>query len=141
MPDRATSRPGADVRLDGRRVLLVLATSTGGVGRHVRSLVDGLGRRGAEVLVAGPASTQEVFAFPSYAAVDIGDRPRPTRDAAAMLELRRLAGRADVVHAHGLRAAVLAPTAAPLVVTWHNAAPSASRVAGLLERHAARRAT
>src|SRR3954466_400076 len=120
MTDRATLRPGADTRLDGRRVLLVLATSTGGVGRHVRSLVDGLAQRGAEVLVAGPASTQQVFGFPSYDVVDIGDRPRPARDAGAVRRLRRLAAGVDVVHAHGLRAAVLAPTTVPLVTTWHN---------------------
>ena len=141
MPDRASRRDGADVRLDGRRVLLVLASSSGGVGRHVRSLVDGLGARGADVLVAGPASTQEVFAFPSYSVVDIGARPHPVRDAAAALALRRLSGRVDLVHAHGLRAGALAPAAGPLVVTWHNAQLGGGRVGALLERHAARRAT
>jgi glycosyltransferase involved in cell wall biosynthesis len=81
-----------------------------------------------------------VFGFPSYAEVDIGDRPNPVRDAAAALALRRLAARADVVHAHGLRAGVLAPTTVPLVVTWHNALLTATRLGRLLERHAARRA-
>jgi glycosyltransferase involved in cell wall biosynthesis len=141
MPDRAGLRPGADARLDGRRVLLVLATSTGGVGRHVRSLAAGLHSRGADVLVAGPASTQEVFGFPAYAEVDIGNRPNPIRDAAAVMSLRRLAAQADIVHAHGLRAGALAPTTAPLVVTWHNALLTESRIGALLERHAARRAT
>src|SRR3954463_7125430 len=109
MSERASGRPGATVRLDGRQVLLVLATSTGGVGRHVRSLVDGLAERGAEVTVAGPASTQAGFAFPSYVVVDIGEKPNPVRDASAALALRRLAARVDVVHAHGLRAGALAP--------------------------------
>ncbi|GAC1444065.1 MAG: glycosyltransferase family 4 protein [Mycobacteriales bacterium] len=129
------------MRLDGRRVLVVLAGSTGGVGRHVRSLVDGLQARGADVLVAAPVSTQEVFAFPKYSFVDIGSRPHPVRDAAAALALRRLAGRVDVVHAHGLRAGALAPAVGPLVVTWHNMQPPGSRVGALLERRAARRAT
>jgi glycosyltransferase involved in cell wall biosynthesis len=128
------------VRLDGRRILLVLATSTGGVGRHVRSLARGLVERGAEVTVAGPASTQQVFGFPTYAVVDIGDRPNPVRDTAAALALRRLAARADVVHAHGLRAGALAPATTPLVVTWHNALLTDSRLGRLLERHVARRA-
>jgi glycosyltransferase involved in cell wall biosynthesis len=118
--------PDSGLRLDGRRVLQVVATSDGGVGRHVRSLVDGLVQRGAEVVVAGPASTQAVFAFPSYAVVDIGLSPHPVR---------------DVVHAHGLRAGVLAPAARPYVVTWHNAQLAGSRLGALLERHAARRAT
>jgi glycosyltransferase involved in cell wall biosynthesis len=118
-----------------------MATSTGGVGRHVRSLVAGLAARGAEVRVAGPKSTQQVFGFPSYSVVDIGNNPQPIRDAAAALALRRLAASADIVHAHGLRAAVLAPTTKPLVATWHNALLTDSRVAALLQRHVARRAT
>lgn len=137
---RPRQLPGADVRLDGRRVLLVLATSTGGVGRHVRSLARGLTERGAEVSVAGPASTQQVFGFASYAVADIGSTPHPVRDGRAALTLRRLAERADVVHAHGLRAGALAPTGSPLVVTWHNALLTSSRIGRLLERHAARRA-
>jgi glycosyltransferase involved in cell wall biosynthesis len=97
--------------------------------------------RGADVLVAAPAPTQEVFDFPSYAVVDIGNTPNPIRDAAAVLALRRLAARVDIVHAHGLRAGALGPTTTPLVVTWHNALMTESRVGRLLERHAARRAT
>jgi glycosyltransferase involved in cell wall biosynthesis len=132
---------GAEDRLDGRRILQVVATSTGGVGQHVRALVAGLSERGAAVTVAGPASTLEVFDFPSYAVVDIGQSPHPLRDAAAAVTLRRLAARADVVHAHGLRAGALAPAARPYVVTWHNAQLSGSRLGAMLERHTARRAT
>jgi glycosyltransferase involved in cell wall biosynthesis len=140
MSERASGRHGSEVRLDGRRVLLVLATSTGGVGRHVRSLLHGLQERGADVTVAGPASTQQVFDFPSYVVVEIGDAPNPVRDAAAVVALRKLAGRADIVHAHGLRAGALAPAVRPLVVSWHNAQLVESRLGRLLERHAARRA-
>jgi glycosyltransferase involved in cell wall biosynthesis len=139
--DRATSRPGADVRLDGRRVLLVLGTSTGGVGVHVRSLAAGLTSRGAQVTVAAPATTQAVFGFEHHAAVEIGGRPHPVRDAAAVRALRRLAADADVVHAHGLRAGALAALAVrhvPLVVSWHNAATD--RVGRVLERMVARHA-
>jgi len=131
---------GAAARLDGRRVLLVLATSTGGVGQHVRSLAEGLSGRGAEVVVAAPASTQAVFGFPSYAEVEVGTAPHPARDARAMLALRRLARSADVVHAHGLRTGSLAPTTRPLVVSWHNAQLGSGRLGALLERRVARRA-
>jgi glycosyltransferase involved in cell wall biosynthesis len=141
MSDRAAARTGGDARLDGRRVLLVLATSTGGIGRHVRSLADGLAARGAEVLVAGPASTQAAFGFARFAPVEIGAAPHPRRDLAAALRLRRLAGDVDVVHAHGLRAGALAPATAPLVVTWHNAQLSGSRLGALVEARVARRAT
>ncbi|HWG94595.1 MAG TPA: glycosyltransferase family 4 protein [Mycobacteriales bacterium] len=126
-------------RLDGRRVLLVLATSAGGVGVHARSLAAGLAARGAEVVVAAPSSTQAVFGFPRHAPVEVGGRPSP-RDAAAVRALRRLARDADVVHAHGLRAGALAALAGarPLVVSWHN--PGEGRLGAALERLTARRA-
>ncbi len=121
------------------RVLLVLATSTGGVGGHVRSLASGLVERGFEVTVAGPAGTRRVFGFPSFAAVEIGARPHPVRDPRALLVLRRLAADVDIVHAHGLRASALAVLGpGPVVTTWHNAVDG--RLGAGLERLVARRA-
>lgn len=120
-------------------MLLVLATSAGGVGQHVRSLAGRLAQRGADLQVAGPAVSQEVFDFPSFVEVDIGSSPRPLQDATAVRSLRRLAAGADVVHAHGLRAGALAPTTRPLVVTWHNA-QLGGRLGTVLERFVARRA-
>ncbi|MEV8509614.1 glycosyltransferase family 4 protein [Actinoplanes sp. NPDC051475] len=110
-------------------VALVLGSSTGGVGRHVSSLVRGLLAAGCRVLVCGPAATDDLFGFAAagadFAAVEIPASPGP-QDSGAIRSLRRaLAGRDfDVVHAHGLRAAFVAALsrpAAPLVVTWHNA--------------------
>ncbi|MEV1015802.1 glycosyltransferase family 4 protein [Micromonospora sp. NPDC049801] len=110
-------------------VALVLASSTGGVGQHVRSVARGLVASGATVLVCGPAATQEQFDFTGVGArfepVEIPASPTPA-DARAVLALRRVlaTARVDVLHAHGLRAglvAVLARPTAPLVVTWHNA--------------------
>jgi len=85
---------------------------------------------------------------PGFAVVAIGDRPRPGRDLAAVLRLRRLlrAWAPDVVHAHGLRAGAFAALAAgpgALVVTVHNAPPAAAParvVHAALERLTARRA-
>jgi glycosyltransferase involved in cell wall biosynthesis len=108
---------------------------------HVRSLAAGLRARGAVVTVAAPASTQEVFGFADHVPLEIGDTPHPVRDAAALARLRRLAGRSDVVHAHGLRAgalAVLAAGDAPAVVSWHNVVEG--RLGAVLEKVAARRA-
>ena len=61
--------------------------------------------------------------------MDIAERPSPVDDAAAVRALRHLAHGADVVHAHGLRAAALVALAAtglpvPVVATLHNAAPA-----------------
>ncbi|MEV0430700.1 glycosyltransferase family 4 protein [Micromonospora sp. NPDC050495] len=110
-------------------VALVLASSTGGVGQHVRSVARGLAEAGASVLVCGPAAAQDQFDFTGVGArftpVEIPASPTPA-DARAVTALRRALADTpvDVVHAHGLRAglvAVLARPAAPLVVTWHNA--------------------
>jgi len=113
-------------------VLLVLATSTGGVGQHVRSLVREFVAAGVTVHVAGSAATDELFGFSrlgaAFTAVEVSTLPRPAADTRAVRALRRLLGRADVVHAHGLRAGFVAAAAVrtsrprrPLVVTWHNA--------------------
>ncbi len=123
--------------MDGCRVLLVLATSTGGVGQHVRSLAAGLAGRGAVVTVAAPDATQQLFGFDRHVAVEIGGRPAPS-DLLARRSLRRMAGDADIVHAHGLRAGALVPAGS--VVTWHNAQLTGSRAGALLERLVARRA-
>ncbi|MDG4801476.1 glycosyltransferase family 4 protein [Micromonospora sp. WMMD980] len=110
-------------------VALVLASSTGGVGQHIRSVADGLTEAGASVLVCGPAAAQEQFDFTGAGArftpVEIPANPTPA-DARAVTALRRALAETpvDVVHAHGLRAglvATLARPSVPLVVTWHNA--------------------
>jgi glycosyltransferase involved in cell wall biosynthesis len=116
---------------DGWRgsVALVLASSTGGVGQHVASLTRGLLAAGCEVLVCGPAATDELFGFSAAGAafqpVEIPASPG-AQDAGAVRHLRAaLSSRPiDVVHAHGLRAgfvAGLARPGVPLIVTLHNA--------------------
>ncbi|MDN3355433.1 glycosyltransferase family 4 protein [Actinomadura sp. DC4] len=143
------------------RVAIVLATSAGGVGGHVRSVVAGLVERGAHVAVLGPASTDELFGFAAagarFAPVEIADRPHPVGDAHAIARIRRLTRDADVVHAHGLRAGGLAALALaravpaplrtgvpPLVVTLHNAVIAGGMIGAAyatLERVVARGAT
>jgi glycosyltransferase involved in cell wall biosynthesis len=113
-------------------VLLALATSTGGIGTHVRSLTRELVAAGVRVRVAGSAATDELFGFSQLGAaftpVEVSTLPRPVTDARAVRGLRRLLQDVDVVHAHGLRAGFVAAAAVrtsrprrPLVVTWHNA--------------------
>lgn len=117
----------------------MLATSTGGVGQHVRSLCEQL--RDYDVSVYGPAATHEVFDFPArFVPVEIASRPRPA-DLRAIARLRALTRKADLVHAHGLRAGALAALTRrrPLVVTWHNLVEG--RAADLVGRVAARGAT
>jgi glycosyltransferase involved in cell wall biosynthesis len=137
------------------RIAYVLGTTAGGTGRHVGMLAAGCSGRGLTVAAFGPAGIRQVLApgSSSFVPVEIADRPRPGRDAAVILRLRRLLAsfRPDVVHAHGLRAGAvtaLALTPAPrhgpaLLVTVHNARPAgaaAGTVYQALERIVARRA-
>lgn len=103
----------------GPRVALVLATSAGGVGRHVAAVARGLAARGHRVAVFGPAATGRRFAFTScggahpvrFHAVEIGTTRSPLAAVRAAIRLRRLTRGADVLHAHGVRAAVVAALA------------------------------
>ena len=116
----------AEIR--GRRVALVLGTSTGGVGRHVRALAAGLIARGAVVTVCAPASVEEGFGFGALGAtflpVAIGKGWR-FFDPRTVGRLRSAVADAELVHAHGLRPSIAATAARrpgqALVVTWHNA--------------------
>jgi glycosyltransferase involved in cell wall biosynthesis len=137
------------------RVAYVIAATTGGTGRHVAMLAEGCAARGLAVSVFGPEATRSLFPAVAFAPLDIAGRPRPARDAAAVLRLRRLLARhaPDVVHAHGLRAGAAAAFALAgprvrrprpaLLVTVHNSAPPGT-VSGavylVLERLSARQA-
>jgi glycosyltransferase involved in cell wall biosynthesis len=133
-------------------VALVLGSATGGIGQHVASLARGLLAAGCEVLVCGPAATGELFGFEAagvaFVPVEIPANPG-AQDAGAIRQLRgALAGRTiDVVHAHGLRAGLVAGMARrdlPLVVTWHNAVLAKGlrgQASALVERVVARNAT
>ncbi|MEV0970451.1 glycosyltransferase family 4 protein [Microtetraspora glauca] len=149
---------------EARRVALVLGTSAGGVGRHVRMLAERLAGDGRQVVVAGPPATEEAFDFTGagarFAAVPIAERPRPLADLGAVLRLRTALRGAQAVHAHGLRAGAFAVLAlagtrrrgrrtgrrsgrhgARLVVTLHNAVTAGGMtgaIYGVLERIVAR---
>jgi glycosyltransferase involved in cell wall biosynthesis len=122
--------------------VLVVGTTAGGTGAHVRMLAAGLAARGIAVSVLGPSAADAWFGFGAlggvtFAPVEFGDRPRP-RDLAAVVRLRsalpRRNARGDmsghaavkhargdvsdhrpVVHAHGLRAGALTVLALGLV--------------------------
>jgi len=132
------------------RVLVVLGTSAGGVGRHVHDLVESLTDAGHHVVVACPPEVAAQFSLGAVATAVVpfvvSDRPHPARDARAVRELAGPARGADLVHAHGLRAAALAVLATrrggpPVVTTLHNAAPTGAvtgAVYAALERVVAR---
>jgi glycosyltransferase involved in cell wall biosynthesis len=137
------------------RVVVVLGTSAGGVGAHVRMLAQRLPDSGIDVTIACPPGTEERFGFAATGAVyeptPIANRPRLVRDWLTVRRLRTVTAGADVVHAHGFRAAALTGLAlgrrraerTPLVATWHNAVLGTGprrRALARIEALAARRA-
>ncbi|NEA17789.1 glycosyltransferase family 4 protein, partial [Streptomyces halstedii] len=80
----------------------------GGAGSsaHVTSLATGLVARGVQVTVCAPADGEHARTFPATGA---RFTPVPRRgDPASVVALRAACADADVVHAHGLHAAVRA---------------------------------
>jgi glycosyltransferase involved in cell wall biosynthesis len=79
------------------RVTLVLGTSAGGMGAHVKMLAAGLSARGVAVSVIGPSAADTRFSFSAmapvaFAAVEIGVRPTAA-GLAGLARLRRLLAR------------------------------------------------
>lgn len=109
--------------------VLVLGGAGGPAGAHVSSLASGLVARGVRVTVCAPAAAGNDYGFAGtgarFAPVEIAHRAGRS-DATVVAGLRVACADADVVHAHGLRAGLLASLAlsgrpTPLVVTWHSA--------------------
>ncbi|MGW0790895.1 glycosyltransferase family 4 protein [Streptomyces sp. NPDC002911] len=120
----------------------------GGAGSsaHVSSLAAGLVARGVQVTVCAPAGSGCAHGLPATGARFVAV-PRRS-DPAAVAALRTACTGADIVHAHGLHAAVRAGIAlsgrgTPLVVTWHtraHAEGARGRLLRMMERRAARAA-
>ncbi|GAA2774913.1 glycosyltransferase family 4 protein [Kitasatospora cinereorecta] len=141
-------------------VVLVLAAATGGIGAHVRSLAHGLVAHGVTVTVCAPDGSDQLFGFSRAGArlhtVEITPTAGARSDALAIGELRKAFTGADVVHAHGMRAALLSDLAlrtagrfpglrpqTPLVVTSHHAMLATGmerRLQRLMERRVVRAA-
>ncbi|WP_194785374.1 glycosyltransferase [Actinomyces haliotis] len=112
-----------------RRLLEVSGSAAGGVRAHLGECARLLSAEGHDVVVEAPAAvlTGLDLGAARSEALEVGPAPRPS-DALAVARLRRLGRRADVVHAHGLRAGSLAalalgrrrPGRTRLVVTLHN---------------------
>ena len=122
------------------RIALVTTASTGGIGRHVAGLAPRLVARGHWVQVYCPPATARTHGLDRLA----------ERGELTLYPLSRLgtARGADVVHAHGYKAIVLAvaltrPGGPPLVGSWHNAILRTGRsglVGRMLQRLSARSA-
>ena len=150
----ATNESGAvqDPQAGRRRILQVCGSAAGGVRAHLADCARLLAADGHDVIVEAPAAVLDGLDIePARAeALEIGPRPS-VNDSLAVARLRRLGRRADVLHAHGLRAGALAALAlgrrrrgrTRLVVTLHNLTVGGrltTLVGDRLERLIARRA-
>jgi glycosyltransferase involved in cell wall biosynthesis len=110
-------------------IALVVARTLGGTGRHVHALVRALVAGGRDVVVAGPREAEEAFGFGAAGAefvpVEVATGPRPPSDLRAVRRLRPVLRDAEVVHAHGIRAAALAGAALPRAVRPRAGPPGA----------------
>ncbi|WP_461009935.1 glycosyltransferase family 4 protein [Streptomyces capparidis] len=134
----------------------VLDDGTGcGAGAHVGSLARGLVARGVEVTVCGPMRTDAAYGFTKQGArfrtTEIGGSAGARDEAAALAVLRYVSGSAGVVHAHGVRAGVMASLAlrglrrrrVPLVVSLHSSVTAVEpgrRLLAVAERRVVSRA-
>jgi glycosyltransferase involved in cell wall biosynthesis len=107
----------------------VMAQTAGGIGRHVSSLVPELAARGADVNVVSPASARRFANEASGSRFIRLEIPQGLSLVANFTVLKGLRGMLrgyDLVHAHGIRAGMLASAASKsaggalhLVVTMH----------------------
>ncbi|MEU9284686.1 glycosyltransferase family 4 protein [Streptomyces sp. NPDC048275] len=128
------------------RTVQVLGGGSAGSSAHVRSLASGLVARGVRVTVCAPSAADRVYGFTGVGAHHI---PVPrSSDPTSVAALRTACADADLVHAHGLHAALRAALAlsgrrTPLVVTWHtrsHAEGARAHLLRLLERRVAKAA-
>ncbi|KAB8157862.1 glycosyltransferase [Streptomyces sp. 3MP-14] len=142
-----SSTPPTPRRRAPLHVVQLLGGGGVGTGAHVRSLSAGLAARGLAVTVGAAGSAERRYGFASAGARFV---PLPVDATLAAVRLLRLAcADADLVHAHGIRAGLLATLAlrgrsVPLVVSWHarsTATGPAAQLRPLTERLVARAAT
>ncbi|MEU9213801.1 glycosyltransferase family 4 protein [Streptomyces sp. NPDC048415] len=128
------------------RTVQVLGGGSAGSSAHVRSLAAGLVARGVRVTVCAPAEADRAYGFSGVGAQHVA--VARSGDPASVAALRVACADADLVHAHGLHAALRAALAlsgrrVPLVVTWHtrsHAEGARAHLLRLLERRVAKAA-
>lgn len=130
-------------------ILLVLGSSTGGIGKHVASLSAECLDSGYRATVCGPQAALDLFEVAATGAtvVPLPVGIRLLLNGSQRRSLRRLLRSQRLVHVHGLQAGVavvLLASRGTVVSTWHNAPLSSGPTRWLhrlLERLVARRAT
>jgi glycosyltransferase involved in cell wall biosynthesis len=128
---------------------MLLGRSTGGIGTHVVDLSTDLRALGDEVTVVTDRTTAERFDLPAARLWWPGRAAGILGSLRGLRRLRSLVRGADVLHAHGHQAGLVAVvvsagTSTPVVVSQHNAVLVGGprrRLLDLVQRLVARRAT
>ncbi len=133
-------------RTDVMRVAQVVRPAAGGIRRHVSLLCAHLDRRQFAPSLYAPtdfAPDLPLENVPQHR-LEIAARTRIVADLRTISDAaRQLRGRTDLVHAHGLRAALIGVPAArranlPSLFTAHNLVPPTGRLQRVLLRHIGR---
>lgn len=114
------------------RLLLVARPAAGGMAGHLRTLCTELSGKCCRVTVAAPQDSGWIPDRVPLICLPIADRIAPASDLRIAWRLRQLiySGDYDLMHAHGLKAALLTALASagrqrlPSVFTLHNTLPS-----------------
>ena len=114
------------------KIIWVVRPAEGGILQHLQQLLTGI--PDLEIVVVAPADLREWAGKRRFISLDLVDGLHLRRDIAASRVLRRLLKQeqADIVHAHGLKAALitavaLAPVRHPhFLYTAHNSLPQSS---------------
>src|SRR5581483_11505341 len=121
-----------------RRVAEVVRPAAGGIRRHLATLLAGLDRHRFAPTLFAPADFALSKVDVPRVSLAIAARTQPFADLRAIRQLEQLLrGNFDIVHAHGLRGALIGVLAAhragvPSLFTAHNLVPRS----GLLQRSA-----
>jgi glycosyltransferase involved in cell wall biosynthesis len=130
------------------KVVMLVGRSTGGIGTHVVDLTEGLRALGDDVTVVTDPTTAERFGLPGARLWWPGRAAGLVGSVRNLSRLRRLVRSADVLHAQGHQAGLVAVAAAigsrtPVVVSQHNAVLGGGprrRLLDVVQRIVARRA-
>ncbi len=114
------------------KIIWVVRPAEGGILQHLSLLLKGI--PDADIIVAGPPNLKEWAGDRRFVSLDLVDGLRLQQDLAASRKLRQIIRRerANIVHAHGLKAALitasaLAPARHPhFLFTAHNPLPQST---------------
>ncbi|NLL42565.1 MAG: glycosyltransferase family 4 protein [Firmicutes bacterium] len=114
------------------RIIWVVRPAEGGIVQHLKRLLKGI--PDFDIVVVAPLELQELAGERRFIPLDLVDGLKPRRDLGAVRKLRKFLRqeKGSVIHAHGLKAALvtaaaLAPVRHPrFLFTAHNSLPQAS---------------